>query len=353
MTRQDARASTLAAYNQARAQGLASQRIAAEVGLSERTLRRWADPDNPDDRRPSCSRKTPVNALSPEEKARVLDVCNQPAYASLPPAQIVAELADKGEYLASESTFYRILRQKGLQHHRGRARAPAAKAPPPRHSARAPAQVWVWDITWLPATVRGQFLKLYLLMDLFSRKFVAWEVHHEENAEHSEDLLRRACLAEGAGPGLVVHGDNGSPFKAATLLAKMQALGVTPSHSRPRVSNDNAHAEAAFRTLKYHPSYPPDGFKSLLEAREWTESFVDWYNNHHRHKSIGCVTPAQKHAGKDLPILEARRTLYEKMRSQNPGRWINGRCRAWKATDVTHLNPINIRTLERDLKNVA
>lgn len=338
--------------------GARQSKCAATLGLSLRTLKRWrtAAHDNRPDGRPMTKRPKPRHALSAEERKRVLEQCNSPDNASKPPAQIVVELADEGTYIASESSFYRILRQARQQHHRGRARAPRPTAPKATHTATAPNELWCWDITWLPSTVAGRFFKLYVILDLFSRKIVASEVWDEENAANSQILLRRACLAENIAANdhpLVLHGDNGSPLKAATVHALMHQLGITPSHSRPRVSNDNPHAEALFRTAKYHPSLPPAGFATLQDARKWADGFMKWYNHQHRHSSLRFVTPAQKHSGEDVFLLAKRKGLYEAKRSQNPQRWIQKKTRNWEPVTHATLNPLDNRTLEKPLKNTA
>lgn len=173
-------------------------------------------------------------------------------FASLPPAQIVPRLADEGVYLASESTFYRVLHEADQQHHRGRAAAPNRKGPS-SHEATGPNQVWCWDITYLPSAIRGLYFYLYLVLDVYSRKIVGWEVHATESGKQAAQLLQRTALSEAIQTWrqpLVLHAGNGAPMKSATLLATLQWLGVTPSHSRPRVSNDNAYAESLFRTCK-------------------------------------------------------------------------------------------------------
>lgn len=334
--------------------GARQGKCAEVLGLSPRTLKRWRA--RPADGRPGAARPVPPNALDDAERAEVLRQCNLPSNASNPPAQIVVELADNGQYVASESSFYRILRDAGQQHHRGRARAPGPPAPKPTHTASAPNQIWCWDITWLPSTFAGSFFKLYVILDLFSRKIVASEVWEHENAANSETLLRRACLAENiaAKPSpVILHGDNGSPLKAGTVLALMHQLGITASHSRPRVSNDNPHAEAFFRTGKYHPSLPPGGFADLGEARQWAHRLVLWYNHQHRHSSLRFVTPAQKHAGQDVFILAKRKDLYEAKRSEKPERWIRNTTRNWEPVRSETLNPINPKELEKTLKKTA
>ena len=333
-------------------------KCAEVLGLSLRTLKRWRMDltQGRDDGRRSAVRPRPLNALSAAERTAILRQCNTPENASKPPAQIVVELADRGIYLASEATFYRILRQARQQHHRGRARTPRAPTPKATHTASAPNEVWCWDITWLATTVTGRFFKLYLILDLFSRKIVGHEVWEEENSEHSKELLRRTALAENLAAKttpLVLHGDNGSPLKAGTVVALMHSLGITPSHSRPRVSNDNPFSEALFRTTKYHPSLPPTGFADIHQARVWVQHFVKWYNNENYHSALRFVTPAQKHNGQDHSILARRKSLYEAKKAEQPKRWIQNKTRNWDPVKTTTLNPIDTRKLERNLKKAA
>lgn len=317
------------------------------VGITPRTYERWTREGGVrEDGRPGAARSAPANSLSADERERVLAVCHHPEYADQPPGQIVPALADEGEYIASESTFYRILRAEGEQQHRGRAKPPQRSRPRSTHCATEPNQVWCWDVTWLPGPVLGQFLYLYLILDLFSRKIVGWEVHTEETAEHARDLVERAVWREGCvDHPLVLHGDNGSPLKAATVQATLARLGVTPSYSRPRVSDDNAFAEALFRTCKYVPDFPKRGFASLEEARAWVAAFVRWYNRRHRHRGINYVTPDQRHRGEDQAILARRRTVYESARRKRPGRWSRG-IRNWAPAKEVWLNP---ETSERAL----
>ena len=248
--------------------GARRAKACSELEISERTLRRWTkDGEVRPDRRPLVPRPEPANALSAAERAAVLDVCNSEEFSSLPPSQIVPKLADQGRYLASESSFYRILRANGLQHHRGRAKPPVKRKPPTSYQACAPCEVWTWDITWMPGPVAGMFFYLYLIVDIFSRKIVGWEVHERESADLAAILIRQAVLAEGClmRP-LVLHADNGSPMKGATMKVTMEKLGITASYSRPRVSNDNPFSEALFRTCKYRPEWPTKGFATKAGA---------------------------------------------------------------------------------------
>jgi hypothetical protein len=207
--------------------------------------------------------------------------------------------------------------------------------------ATGPGQVWCWDVTFLKAHVQGHWFYLYLILDLWSRKIVGFEVHESDQAEHAAHLVRRTALAEGiharaARP--VLHGDNGPSVKATTVAAMLHWLGIAPSHSRPRVSDDNAYAEALFRTAKYRPEFPSRGFADLAQARQWAAEFVLWYNHALHHSGIRYVTPAQRHAGEDGAILAARHALYQQAREANPRRW-SGPTRNWAPIGAVTLNP--------------
>jgi putative transposase len=214
---------------------------------------------------------------------------------------------------------------------------------PTTHVATAPRQLWSWDITYLTSFVKGQFYYLYLFEDLFSRKIVGFEVYEQESGDLAADLLQRTVLREQClkNPvSVVLYSDNGAPMTSQTLKVKME---VVSSYSRPRVSNDNPFSEALFRTLKYCPMWPSNGFQSLETARAWVQKFVNWYNNIHRHSKIGFVTPAQKHQGKDVELMLNRRAVYLAARQNNPLRW-SGEIRN---TEVT-LNP-DIKVIESQL----
>ena len=313
------------------------------VGIDLRTLHRWKAQEGltAGDRRPHAVRPLPSHALSDSERAEIVRVANEPRFAAVPPARIVPMLADDGVYLASESTFSRVLRDEGQAAHRGRAKKPRTVRPPTTHVATAPRQVWCWDMTYLPAAVIGMWFHLYLILDLYSRKIVGWEVHATDDSVHAAHLVRRTALAEGIATMLtkpVLHGDNGATLKATTVLGMLYWLGVKPSYSRPRVSDDNAYAESLFRTAKYRPEFPPKGFADLDAARTWAAEFVRWYNDEHRHSGIRYVTPGQRHCGADQAILAARHELYLKARERNPARW-SGTTRDWSPIGAVTLNP--------------
>lgn len=324
--------------------GARRHKACAVLDIDLRTLQRWhkalrEDGHLEDQRKASAAERNPANKLSAEECQAILEVCNRPEYQSLPPSQIVPRLADQGEYLASESSFYRVLRAADQLHRRGRAQAPRTVAKPQGFLATGPNQVWSWDITFLAASIRGDFYRLYLVLDVFSRKIVGWEVHEQELAEHASLLIRKACLAEGiCEAGLVLHADNGGPMKGATMLATLQQLGVVPSFSRPSVSDDNPYSESLFRTLKYSPAYPSKPFESIEAARAWVHSFVTWYNREHRHSAIRYVTPNQRHSGEERQLLQRRDVLYKAAKQRNPARW-SSKTRNWDAVTGVWLNP--------------
>jgi len=344
MTSLEDRKAILDSVAEARNNGARLAAISDVIGVDARTLRRWSTADalKKGDRRPTAARPVPASRLTEVERQAILDIANRPEYASLPPTRIVPMLADKGIYIASESSFYRVLKEAGQLAHRGHSKAPARQRPPTTHVARAPNELWAWDMTFLPAQVIGQWYYLYLILDVFSRKIVAWEVHATDDADHAARVVKRAALAEGIAGQVrkpILHGDNGATLKATTVLAMLNWLGIKPSYSRPRVSDDNAFAEALFKTAKYRPEYPKRGFANLDEARQWAADFVRWYNHEHRHSGIHYVTPQERHTGRDCQVLAARRDVYEQAKSRCPGRW-NGRAvRNWERHEVVTLNP--------------
>ncbi len=328
---------------QAHHAGARLAKACALTGISVRTLQRWQAEQGlvTGDRRPQAERPLPSHALTAEEHARILAVANEPRFAALPPARIVPMLADEGVYIASESSFHRVLRAHGQNRHRGRSRAPQATRTPSTHIATAPGQVWCWDMTYLPTQVQGHWFFLYLIMDLYSRKIVGWEIHDSDDSDHASHLLKRTALAEGIHSlpaKRVLHGDNGSTLKATSVLAMLHWLGVKPSYSRPRVSDDNAFVESLFKTAKYRPEFPARGFAGLEDARAWGRRFVHWYNVEHRHSGIRYVSPQQQHSGEDRAILAARHRTYLQARERHPARW-SGTTRNWSPIGVVTLNP--------------
>ena len=322
------------------AAGARQDKACEVIGLSTRTLQRWRiDGVIGEDKRATAIRPEPQNKLSAQERQAVIDVCNEEEFASLPPSQIVPILADRGEYIASESSFYRVLKAENMLHPRGKAKPRNSHAKPTSYTAKKANEVWSWDISYMPTTVIGQHYYLYMIEDIYSRKVVGWEVHHNETGEQAAELLERSVWSEKClKKDLVLHSDNGAPMKSLTMRAKMHDLGVVTSRSRPRVSNDNPYSESLFRTVKYHPRWPSEGFKSLDEARQWVKEFVYWYNNEHRHSRIKFVTPNQRHEGLDIEILAKRKRLYQEKRNEHPERWSKNE-RNWQPIGAVELNP--------------
>lgn len=340
----------LSAVDEGLAQGIGLDAVCERLGVSARTVQRWRLPATSEDGR--CGPRTsPANKLTDAERKRILAVANSEDFRELSPKQIVPRLADQGTYVASESSFYRVLRAEKLLTHRGRAKAPT-KRPVPELVAAGPDQVWSWDITYLRAATRGVFFYLYLVVDLYSRRIVGWEVQAEESQEHAQNLVLAAHSAAGNPVGLRLHQDNGGPMKGSTFLATLQWLGVVPSFSRPRVSDDNPFSEALFRTLKYRPSYPTKPFDTLQDARVWVEAFVRWYNGEHRHSAIRFVTPDERHFGAQARVLEHRHEVYLAARRRRPDRWTRP-TRNWTPAGVVRLGPSPHPTPAEEVMNQA
>lgn len=319
------------------AKGARLKKAAKTLGLSVRTLIRWKQRDAGHDLR-NGPVTAPANKLSEQEKQQILDVANSAEFRDLSPKQIVPRLADQGIYIGSESSFYRVLREHDLVNHREPSK-PAKSRRPKEHVATGSCQVWSWDITYLHSSVRGQFFYLYMVVDVWSRKIIAARVYQKECMELSARLIRHSCFIHEIDPdGLVLHSDNGGPMKGSTMLATLQHLGIVPSFSRPRVSDDNPYSESLFRTMKYRPEYPSKPFDSLDKAQRWVDDFVSWYNTEHLHSSICFITPDDRHYGRQEQILARRHEVYQKARSRNPERW-SRRTRNWEPVRNVCLNP--------------
>lgn len=311
-------------------------RPACEVlQISVRTYQRWKKNAASCDQRATATRVI-AGRLSDDDREQVVRICCSPEYQNASPRAIYADLLDKGIYIASASTMYRILRERGLLHHRGETRPGIRHAKPAELKATGPNQVWSWDITYLPTFINGIFLYAYVLMDVWSRKIVGWEVHTEESEAHARDFFRRMAASQNV-RGVHLHSDNGNPMKGTTILVLFFALGILPSYSRPRVSNDNAFSESLFKTLKYRPGYPKR-FRDTEHARTWFADFVHWYNTEHRHSGIGYITPEDRHRGKAPQIMAHRNEVLAAARAKHPERWPNGQMR-WNEYPVVYLNP--------------
>lgn len=313
-----------------------------DMDIDVKTFKRWIL-DTTDKRKGPV--KVPGNKLDIEEVEKIIKVCTSKKYMDLPPSQIVPLLADEGTYLASESTFYKILKERKLLEHRGKSKRKSMEVPAALIATR-PNMIYSWDITYLKSSIAGKFYYLYLFMDIYSRKIVGHRVHECESMEHSSELVEETYLREGVIKGQVVlHSDNGGAMKGATMLATLQRLGIVPSFSRPKVSDDNPYSESLFKTLKYCPQYPSKPFSSIDDANGWVGEFVFWYNEVHLHSEIKFVTPSSRHAGKDLEILNARKKVYEEAKNKNPNRWSRG-TRNWDKIEEVFLN-----YLQKERKN--
>ena len=278
-------------------------------------------------------------ALSVEERTQAKAVLSSTEYQDQPPAQVYYSLLQQGTYLCSISTMHRLLRADGLNGER-RLQRPRQSHAIPRLKATAPNQVWTWDIAKLPTRKRGEYLSLYVVMDLFSRYIVAWMLSRKENSALSSQLIMEAHERYDIQPGtLTLHQDRGTPMTAHCYLDLLGELTMTASHSRPRVSNDNAMSEAQFKTLKYQPDYP-GRFDSYDHAVHWNEDYVRWYNHDHHHSSLAGFTPHQVFSGEYLEIAHLRQAALDEMYAQHPERFSKGRSSVPLPPAEVCINPV-------------
>ena len=280
---------------------------------------------------PSPARPQPIpqrervqpHALSAQERAEVLTVLGSDRLADAAPAQVWATLLDEGTYLASVSSMYRLLRGAGQTRERRRQATHPAHVKP-ELLASAANQVWSWDITKLHGPAKWTYYYLYVVLDVFSRKTVGWLLADRESAELAERLLAETITREGVSRDqLTIHADRGSSMASKPVALLLADLGVTKSHSRPRVSNDNPYSEAQFKTLKYCPDFP-GRFGCLEDARHFCVRFFDAYNNHHRHSGLGLLTPAVVHAGHADQVHAARAGVLTAAHTRHPNRFRRG-----------------------------
>lgn len=324
---------------QAVLEGASRKSCCKVIGIDRRTLERWKkNPLRKDQRQ---GPKVWKHKLTQDEKNYMKVIANNSNYRNLSPNQFVPLLADKGVYIASESSFYRVLKEAKMNAHRGKTNPKRSRKPLSLKAIR-PNQVWSWDITYLHSPIKGEYFYLYLVMDIYSRAIVGWKIHTEQTADLSSKLIDECCKLQGIKKDqLILHSDNGGPMKGATMLATLQKLGVVPSFNRPSVSSDNPFSESLFKTLKYRPGYPDKAFKSEVEAEGWVNKFVGWYNHEHLHSEIKYTTPMSRHEHKDDKILENRKEVYLKAKENHPGRWMRG-IRNWDKIKEVSLNPEKI-----------
>lgn len=342
------RKNRLALLDEAMVSGARQHKACEIIGLNAKTIQRWKKPKDLQDDGRKIRSFTPKNKLTEEERQLLLNTVNSKEYSAMTPNQIVPILAEKGNYIASERTFYRVLSEVDQLTHRQASMPSTVRHKPDSLCATGPGQLLSWDITYLKTTVSGQFFYLYLFMDIFSRKIIGWQIHDRESSELASDIIKHIADQEGYSKNQVyLHSDNGSPMKGATMLATLHMLGISPSNSRPSVSNDNPYSESLFKTVKYCPYYPTKPFNELIDARRWMIEFVEWYNHTHRHSGIQYVTPAQRHAGLDKAILAKRTEVYEKAKTKNPIRW-SRQTRNWNRQDEVLLNPDKVPEIAND-----
>lgn len=309
------------------------------IGISVRTIERWRKEGEVTEDKRTTRIFEPVNKLTGEEYEDVLKTVNSKEFRDLPPGQIVPIMADRGEYIASESTFYRVMRNENQINHRGPGRVAKKRSKPQALAATRPNQIYSWDITYLPANIKGVFFYLYMFIDIYSRMIVGWQVFEGESSDWAADLLCDIARRERIEPkSVTLHSDNGAPMKGMAMLSMLETLGIEPSFSRPAVSNDNPYSESLFKTVKYRPQHPPRFFADINEARKWVDALVCWYNFEHRHSGIRFVTPAQRHTGLDVAILAKRKAVYEAAKNEHPERWSRS-TRNCDPVNIVFLNP--------------
>jgi len=271
--------------------------------------------------RPRAPRPKPERALAAEERAAVLETLNSERFADKAPAEIQATLLDEGTYLCSVRTMHRILAENGqVRERRNQLRHPAYKKP--ELLATGPNQVWSWDITKLRGPAKSSHFSLYVILDVFSRYVVGWLVATGESAALADQLIAATCAKEKIVPGqLTLHADRGSSMTSKPVGFLLADLGVTKTHSRPHVSDDNPYSEAQFKTLKYRPDFP-DRFGSLEDARAFCQRFFEWYNREHRHSGIAMLTPDAVHHGRAESVLAHRQAVLAAAYSARPERFV-------------------------------
>jgi transposase InsO family protein len=304
--------------------GCRKKAVCEGLGISLRSTQNWKKSGTSDRRKGSV--KTVPSKLSPNEHKEILNIACSDRFKNLTPHEIVPLLAEEERYIASVSTFYRVLALNGMIQSR-----PISIHGPTNSrievKATGPNQLWSWDISWLKTDVLGKYYYLYLFIDIWSRCIVGWKIYEQESAEMAKELFCEIAKERNV-KGVMLHSDNGSPMISSQFRLTLERLGVIPSFSRPNVSNDNAYSESLFKTVKYTVGYP-QCFTTIESAHDFMKKFVYWYNNEHRHSRIGYVTPMQRHQGKDIEIFTTRNRAFQAAQKKNPERW-SGKPKYWK-----------------------
>ena len=295
--------------------------VCAALGVPRASYYRWQSPQGAAEG-PTPARRVP-RALPPEEQQQVLAILNDDRFADLPPAEVYATLLDEGKYVCSVRTMYRILHEHTeVRERRRQLRHPHYQAP--ELLATRPNQLWSWDITKLKGPVKWTYFYLYVLLDVFSRYVVGWLVALRESATLAQRLIAETCARQGiARDHLTIHADHGSAMIAKSLALLLADLGISQSHSRPHVSDDNPFSESQFKTLKYHPAFP-DRFGSLQDTRSFLLDFFVWYNTMHHHSALGWLTPYDVHYNLAATRRAEREVTLRKAFATTPERFVRG-----------------------------
>jgi len=282
-------------------------------------------------------RTGPPRSLSVIERQEILGVLHTDRFVDKAPAEVYATLLDEGRYHCSVRTMYRILAQAGeVRERRNQARHPKYEAP--ELLATGPNQVWSWDITKLLGPVKWSYYYLYVILDIFSRYVVGWMIAHRESAELAKRLIAETCEKQQVIPGqLTIHADRGSSMKSKPVALLLTDLGITKTHSRPHVSDDNPYSESQFKTLKYRPGFP-ERFGSIEDGRSFCQGFFPWYNYEHRHSGIGLLTPEMVHYGKAGPVTNQRQVVLASAFEMHPERFVRGKPKPPLVPDAAWIN---------------
>jgi putative transposase len=277
-------------------------------------------------------------ALSETEKTAIRSLLNSERFVDQSPREVYATLIDEGQYVCSFRSMYRILGGNGeIRERRNQLRHPEYKKP--ELLATQPNQLWSWDITKLRGPAKWTYYYLYVILDVFSRYVVGWMIADQELAALANALIAETCARQGIAPAqLTIHADRGSSMTSKSVALLLADLGITKTHSRPHVSDDNPYSEAHFKTLKYQGDYP-GSFGCLADARAWAKRFFDWYNTQHHHTGIGLLTPADVHLGRAAAVLQQRQQVLDRAFDKNPERFVKGPAKPAPLPKAVWINP--------------
>ena len=298
--------------------------VSEALGINRATLyRRPKEPSVPTDQHDQEVSKYPVSAraLIPQEREEICDLLHSERFVDQAPAAVYATLLDEEVYFCSVSTMYRLLRSKNEVRERRNQRS-GSHYQKPELLATGPNQLWSWDITKLRGPEKWTYYYLYVIMDVFSRYVVGWMIAPRESASLAEEFIAQTCRKQGIEPGqLTIHADRGSAMTSKSVAFLLADMGVTKTHSRPHVSNDNPYSEAQFKTLKYRPNFP-DRFGSIQDARAFCQIFFAWYNQEHHHSGIAMMTPENVHYGRTNQIIAVRQRALTNAYAKHPERFV-------------------------------